>query len=650
MKDLKENLPILLVCRLACKSQKNDKDDEKSNCQKNCERWKRLVDALIILTDKSVNFEDIVRIIYSNKNGDISKTKCFLDCKKIENKSDKYDITRCNGSCPFFDKVKTSIQLIKRELPSNIFKEYLLQIHALMGSDISDIMFIQYFDISEKTNTVPYPKIDIQDLVNVPVVEGIFDYCLLNQWMIKIRYILGLTLVFITFIIDQILHFYFNSIILYAISVVLLIANYLYTYHINTAHKKNNNPKGHLCTVCSSNIIQYQIFIDYILLGGIIFATGGMFSPVILFFLPHIIFSVILLRGIKRDINIVIPIVILGIIMIFQLFGLILDNVIINLFYPFSKNKFILFFIWFGISIYILIIYYFTLNISSEIKKRAKDIIELSKMMEERNRIILKLNSFLESIDDMRQRMINVASHDLKSPLAVIESYINIMLSGYIGNLNEKQEENLKKIQHRIVQMRELINEILDVASLQKDGIATELSPIDVLPILNELKEDMEMVASKNEVSLIFGYPNSIPLIFTSKNRFIQVVQNLITNAIKFTPRGGIVTMKVLPREDDVLFSISDTGIGIPPEDLENIFTEFYRVKALNNDKSKGSGLGLYIVKKIIDAHDGKIWVESEIGKGSTFYFTMKRAGLDDTYSLDKEFLLPTWAGGSKIK
>ncbi|MGC8928704.1 MAG: sensor histidine kinase [Myxococcota bacterium] len=229
-----------------------------------------------------------------------------------------------------------------------------------------------------------------------------------------------------------------------------------------------------------------------------------------------------------------------------------------------------------------------------------------------------------EFINNFRQKMVRVASHDLKSPLSTMEGYVNLLLEGYYGEIPTRLNEILNKIADKMKDMRELIEDILDVASIEKEGLNRELDIIDPTPIINELYKDNKIIAERNKIEISIECPEAIPPVLSNRLRFIQIMQNLISNALKFTPEGGTIKLKVIPREVDILFVISDSGSGIPAEDIPYIFEEFYRVGTVKR-KVKGSGLGLYIVKTIIDAQGGKIWVESTVGKGTTFYFTLRK-------------------------
>jgi two-component system phosphate regulon sensor histidine kinase PhoR len=178
----------------------------------------------------------------------------------------------------------------------------------------------------------------------------------------------------------------------------------------------------------------------------------------------------------------------------------------------------------------------------------------------------------------------------------------------------------------RMQGMREFINEILDVATLEKEGLKRELVAVDAAPLINQVAEDSSWLARDKQIELAFRGAAGLPPILAAPPRFVQVLQNLVTNAIKFTPPGGAVTVTVEPRADDVHFAVRDTGTGISKEDVRHVFTEFYRVKNVTQDGVPGSGLGLSIVKAIVSAHGGAVWVESEVGRGSTFHFTVQRA------------------------
>ncbi len=219
--------------------------------------------------------------------------------------------------------------------------------------------------------------------------------------------------------------------------------------------------------------------------------------------------------------------------------------------------------------------------------------------------------------------ILSIASHDLKAPLAAVESYNQVMLSGFVGDITPKQKEVLERNSQRIKELLNLIDNILDISRI--DISELDMKPLSLLEVAREAVGTAEALAREKGLELKVSLPESLPPIRGSAVRLQQVLQNLLGNAVKFTPAPGTVALKLEEEDDLIRIEVSDTGVGIPPEELPRIFDDFYRGRQTN---TKGAGLGLAICKKIIEAHKGRIWAESpcpETGKGSKFTLTLPK-------------------------
>ena len=238
-------------------------------------------------------------------------------------------------------------------------------------------------------------------------------------------------------------------------------------------------------------------------------------------------------------------------------------------------------------------------------------------------RLVGLVSSRLRHTRDTLAHILSIASHDLKAPLAAVESYHQVMLGGYAGEITEKQKNMLLRSSERIRELLNLIDNILDISRI--DARELKMEETSLLKVVKSIRGTIQPLAKEKGVQLKVEVPKELPLIAGTPNRLQQVFTNLLGNAIKFTPAGGAVTLKVAEKEDHILAEVVDTGTGIPTEELPRIFDDFYRGIRVN---SAGAGLGLSIAKKIVEAHSGKIWVESpcpESGTGSKFSFTLPK-------------------------
>ena len=238
-------------------------------------------------------------------------------------------------------------------------------------------------------------------------------------------------------------------------------------------------------------------------------------------------------------------------------------------------------------------------------------------------RIVGIVSSRFSHVRDTLAHVLSIASHDLKAPLAAVESYHKVMLDGYAGEITEKQKTMLLRSSERITGLLNLIDNILDISRI--DARELKMEAMSLLKVVESSRGVIQPLAEDKELQLKVEVPKELPLITGAPNRLQQVFDNLLGNAVKFTPAGGTIALNVAEADDHILVEVIDTGIGISPEDLPRLFTDFYRGVRVD---ATGAGLGLSISKKIIEAHGGKICVESpcsETGRGSKFTFTLPK-------------------------
>jgi len=220
--------------------------------------------------------------------------------------------------------------------------------------------------------------------------------------------------------------------------------------------------------------------------------------------------------------------------------------------------------------------------------------------------------------------ILSIASHDLKAPLAAVESYHQVMLDGYAGEITEKQKNMLLRSSDRITGLLNLIDNILDISRINARELKMEATSL--LKVVESTRRIIQPLAEEKGMQLEVEVPKELSLIPAASDRLQQVFTNLLGNAVKFTHEGETVTLKVSEEDGHILVEVMDTGIGISREELPRIFDDFYRGIRVD---SKGAGLGLSIAKRIVEAHGGKIWVESpcpESGMGSKFSFTLPKS------------------------
>jgi signal transduction histidine kinase len=259
----------------------------------------------------------------------------------------------------------------------------------------------------------------------------------------------------------------------------------------------------------------------------------------------------------------------------------------------------------------------------------------LEKKVEDRTYELALANEKLKELDRMKSDFVSHVSHELRTPLTAIKGAVDLILREVTGPLTEKQIHYLTRVRSNTQHLASLINDLLDLSKIESRGIEVKSSRVSLSGILHEAVEALRPVAAEKVITLEATIGEPSILIWADRHKINQVLMNLIGNAIKFTPVQGRVTVSASRNGgESVQVSVSDTGPGIPPEEKEKIFAKFYRIAEVNGENPKGTGLGLAISKALVELHGGKIWVESEPSRGSTFLFTLPVSGPQSSGSL----------------
>lgn len=229
----------------------------------------------------------------------------------------------------------------------------------------------------------------------------------------------------------------------------------------------------------------------------------------------------------------------------------------------------------------------------------------------------------LKEIDKMKADFFSLMAHELRTPLTSIKEGTNLMREGIGGEITEKQKRLLTIISEQCNRLIELVNSLLDISKIEAGMISLNLTNLDINLLITKAIAETELLAASKNISLKVDIAHDLPIIKVDNERMLQVLLNLIGNAVKFTPSGGKVTVSAQTVGQEVQVSVMDTGPGIPEENLNTIFDKFKQTNTKSYNTIKGTGLGLAIVKHIIIAHGGRVWVESEVGHGSTFIFAL---------------------------
>jgi len=252
-----------------------------------------------------------------------------------------------------------------------------------------------------------------------------------------------------------------------------------------------------------------------------------------------------------------------------------------------------------------------------ELDRTRASALKMIEELQDARRELEMVNRQLKEMDETSMRFIGIASHELKTPLTAIKANIDFILSEKEGQIPENLKSYLITIQRNTNRIQMRMDQMLDLSRMKSNRLLFNREPI----LLSEVMAGYisEVTPVEKHLSIQVAIPQDL-LVYADRNALHDIFINLLSNAFKFTPDGGQVSILAGQKNQSILLEIKDTGMGIPQDKLQMIFDEFYQVEG---GKHGGTGLGLAIAKRLVEEHGGKIWVESQLGKGSTFYFTL---------------------------
>lgn len=232
---------------------------------------------------------------------------------------------------------------------------------------------------------------------------------------------------------------------------------------------------------------------------------------------------------------------------------------------------------------------------------------------------VLRDISMLKAMEQMKSDFVAMVAHELRSPLASIEQQLSVILAGILGEINPRQQEMLGRTKERTHALLNLINDLLDLAKIEAGFVVQHKEKVAIEEILTKVMEILRPQAEAKNIALEISLPPALPQVMADRRNMEEVFLNLVSNGIKYTGEGGKVWITAGIKGSYLMVEVGDNGLGISAEDLPHIFDKFYRVKNVQTRKITGTGLGLPIVKRIVEAHLGTVEVQSELGVGSVF-------------------------------
>lgn len=441
------------------------------------------------------------------------------------------------------------------------------------------------------------------------------------RYSITFRWVAVVGVVVMTLFASYVFHIGFPTAPVYLIAACIAAYNLLFQFWVRRLAPKGGSPD---LISRARRFATVESAIDLLALSVLLHFTGGIENPFLFYFIFHIIIASILLPYRTAYLLATLAILLLGSLIGLEYFGVIPHVHLEGFASPniHRRGTYILAIFFTFISV-LYISTYMATSIAGELRKRQREVVALKDRLVAQAKELERVNERLLELDRLRTYFMGMVSHDLKAPLVAIESYIQVILGGFAGPINEEQREMLIRSHHRIGELLNLISDLLDVSRIEAGQIEREFEATSLSEVVTKSVEDVRALAEEKEMELRVEVPKELPIIYAAPNRLQQVLNNLLSNAIKFTPEKGLVTLRVESTDEHFQVEVIDTGPGIPADELPYIFEAFFRGRDART--IKGTGLGLSIAKRIVEAHQGKIWAESPHadGKGSRFVFTL---------------------------
>lgn len=432
-------------------------------------------------------------------------------------------------------------------------------------------------------------------------------HVLFAKWFIRIRWLAIFVLVVSTAIIKFFIKIPVQDVQIFILAAILLALNILHTSFLKQITAKESNK----VIIWIKREIHLQIVTDLIVLTLILHYSGGVENPIILFYYFHMMIASSIFSTFNSYLHTSLALIFIGLMAFLECYAIIPHYHLKGFTDPsLYQNKFFIYgagFIFIATSFLLASLTHMIVTKSIKIEET-----------------YVKTNLELEKKDKLQNEYVLHVTHDIKGHLGSVASCLNVIRAKIIGPLNDKQEEFVNRAYERTELLTGFIKDLLNLTK-KRLMQETEFEEFSIRDLIAKVVSSVQILAQDKSIDVNVVIDNPVQTIVGNPYTLEELYSNLLQNAVKYTPANGHIELIVRNRFDHIITEISDSGIGIPKEDLPKVFDEFYRAGNVPKDLKTGSGLGLSIVKQIIESHKGKIWVSSEPGLWTKFTFTLPK-------------------------
>lgn len=438
-------------------------------------------------------------------------------------------------------------------------------------------------------------------------------------WLIRLRWIAVVGVALTILFVEKVVHLSLFSLPLFSIVVFLGIYNLIFLLFLNHLNKRKavnpalsesessiNGRKGGVNLNLSANrLANLQISLDLLSLIGLIHFSGGLENPFIFYFIFHMIIASILLSRRASYLQATLAIVLLMLTIFFE-YKRLLPHYCLKGYLPYTLHDNLLYI--FGASFVFTSTLYIAVYMATSISTRLRD----------EQRKLKEANTLLKEQDRIKSEYVLRVTHDIKEHLAAVEACLEPVTRGITGSLNEKQLDLLTRADMRASKLMSFVKALLEITRIKLNK-EIEMRTLSFKRLVENTLSFVEAKAKAKGILIGCEIAPSIDQIQGAEVYLEETLSNLLANSVRYTPSGGRVSLIAQDNGETILIKISDTGIGIPKDELPKVFDEFYRASNAKEIERDGTGLGLAMAKQVVQRHQGKIWVKSEEGRGSTF-------------------------------